>query len=56
MRFVVFSHYEMSCDFLMRLHAFGLFCDFFTNLFYVLLDNCLTRFNAFCFCHFEISC
>ncbi len=56
MRLVIFSRYEMSWDFVMRLHAFGSLCDFVMTLFSVLLDSCLMmRVDGF-FCRYEISC
>ena len=47
MRFMLFDLYEMTGDFLVRFHAFGSLCDFLMTLFFVLLDNCLMRFDAF---------
>jgi hypothetical protein len=43
MRFVLFRRYEMSCDVLMRLHAFGSLCDFVMTLFCGLPNKCVMR-------------
>jgi hypothetical protein len=56
MRFVLVSRYEMSRDFVMRLHDFGSLCDFVMTLLSVLLDSCLMmRVDVF-FCRYKISC